>query len=1105
MSPHLQSIVEAFGWALLHFLWQGAAAAALLALAAFALRPRSPNLRYGATLLALVALPAAFVATLATSWPPAAAPARAGSLSAPVAAVPGPAPAAIPVSPISAPSPPASPPGEPRTSPERGGGSASQPLPPVAAPGQGGPGGALRWLVAAWAVGVALSAARAARAWWGLRSCRRRARPVCDPAWGRRIASLCSAFGASRAVRVLVSATAPVPMVVGWIKPCVLIPAGLFSGLSVAQLEAILAHELAHVRRWDYLANLLQAAVEVVFFFHPAVWWISAAARREREHCCDDAAARHCGDPLRYARALAALEEWCGTGEPSTLAVPASGSPLLARVRRLVAEPERHCSVSAPGLVGLITALVAAAWAAGAHLANAGDSPESSKLEEPDPAEVGFAPAPDHGMAGSLIRRWAQLEGEGSPLPESRVAGVRRAIGQWIEETAPAEDTAAELRRLASWHGDRAEHPADELGPWLDAIAAVHPGPVQLAFNHEPRPGYAIGQGEIDTLPFGPAGENGLRAAFTLVPKKGTYIFGDELHGVLTLWNTGEETLTTGIGPAVPGLRPPLRFTATGADGREIGIYSPMPRWQSGSPTPFEGVNFTAQHRLRPGEAAAIGGYRLKVGDGPARELASAARHSSQYAMRGLRSGELITLRTSLPYPKAPGDGRAYPAMGAGELTFQVMDPADVPIWVATRAGTWPMAGGVTLQITQEVFHGADVLTNAVLRWPDGRSAVIGIAGDAFANREPWAAAWEAGTRVLWIATGDPVGPGQDFSNRQILKAVRRVDFRDPTRIVKDYASGWPEATPEGVRAVLSERLEGGEEAEVSATSISWAIPGEPATIGRSAWEILLSVGADGISFCQEGGPEQPVGQLAETLKKIADQKQALVLPGLPGEPPPAPPLTATVFAHADTPFNAVNKVIEICRAAGINRVKLASHGEGLLKFKDRTVEEWDAMLGPGYIPSKHREPLQSLGYGTPDEPVPAGAEPMLRALVANGQPATICRCLGILRRAEAPSDATLDAVVGVIAREDLGGNRSRAGYLLAEFPERADYTVPKLIELLSDSDSGGQRWAAAALGKLGPAAKGAVAPLEALLARATDPDLRDAVEGALTAVRGAE
>ena len=131
-------------------------------------------------------------------------------------------------------------------------------------------------------------------------------------------------------------------------KPVVLLPASALAGLTPQQLEAILAHELAHIRRHDYLVNLLQTLVETLLFYHPAVWWLSRRIRIERENCCDDLAVSLCGDPCTYARALADLEALRGPAR--SLAMAANGGSLLQRVRRLLGAPTSRRT--RPGLAG---------------------------------------------------------------------------------------------------------------------------------------------------------------------------------------------------------------------------------------------------------------------------------------------------------------------------------------------------------------------------------------------------------------------------------------------------------------------------------------------------------------------------------------------------------------------------------------------------------------------------------------------------------------------------------------------------------------------------------------------------------------------------------
>ncbi|MEI6861661.1 MAG: M56 family metallopeptidase, partial [Verrucomicrobiota bacterium] len=149
-----------------------------------------------------------------------------------------------------------------------------------------------------------------------------------------RLSELAFGLGLRRAMCAGLSAAVDVPTVVGWVRPVVLVPAAMLAGLAPAQLDALLAHELAHIRRHDFLVNLVQAVAEALFFYHPAIYAINRRIRAERENACDDIAVGVTGDAVDYARALATLEAARSTG---SLALAASGDgELLARVRRLL-------------------------------------------------------------------------------------------------------------------------------------------------------------------------------------------------------------------------------------------------------------------------------------------------------------------------------------------------------------------------------------------------------------------------------------------------------------------------------------------------------------------------------------------------------------------------------------------------------------------------------------------------------------------------------------------------------------------------------------------------------------------------------------------------
>jgi beta-lactamase regulating signal transducer with metallopeptidase domain/uncharacterized protein involved in exopolysaccharide biosynthesis len=212
----------------------------------------------------------------------------------------------------------------------------------------------LPWVVEFWLIGVlALSCRWICGNRWVRRVKTFKTEPLED-LWQCRLRELSQRLGIARRVVLLQSAWIEVPMVIGWLKPVILLPASALSGLTPAQLEAILAHELAHVRRYDYLVNWFQTLAETLMFYHPAVWWVSRCIRNEREHCCDDLVVRVCGDKVLYARALVTLEE--ARGVPP-LAFAASGGSLLQRVRRLLGIAHEDQPPSAAEFGGL--ALVA--------------------------------------------------------------------------------------------------------------------------------------------------------------------------------------------------------------------------------------------------------------------------------------------------------------------------------------------------------------------------------------------------------------------------------------------------------------------------------------------------------------------------------------------------------------------------------------------------------------------------------------------------------------------------------------------------------------------------------------------------------------------------
>jgi beta-lactamase regulating signal transducer with metallopeptidase domain len=191
---------------------------------------------------------------------------------------------------------------------------------------------------AIWLAGVLVLAIRAVGGWWQLRSLRRRAQAIVPYQLRTSFAKLADRYQLGRRVVLQVSDEVISPMVFGIWRTVVLVPLSAALSLAPEQLEAVLAHELAHVRRWDYLCNLLQTFVECLFFFQPAMWWMSRRTREFREVCCDEVAAKACGDPVVYVEALLHMEEQRAQHMRLAMALQGNGGTLLNRVRRVMGE-----------------------------------------------------------------------------------------------------------------------------------------------------------------------------------------------------------------------------------------------------------------------------------------------------------------------------------------------------------------------------------------------------------------------------------------------------------------------------------------------------------------------------------------------------------------------------------------------------------------------------------------------------------------------------------------------------------------------------------------------------------------------------------------------
>ncbi len=287
---------HALAWALLHSLWQGAAVA--LALALTLRGTRNSRIRYAASCLAMVLLLAGLVVTFTHLAPE---PPSANNVT-----------------------------------------GVGRPPAPASDLRHGSPGASPRvtietdyvtWIPLVWMTGVFAFYLRGLASWMSARRLRRTGVCCAPEAWRIRMDRLRDRLLLSTPVTLLESSLAEVPVVVGYLRPVILMPVGLLTGLPASQVEAILLHELAHIGRYDYLVNLLQVLVEGLLFYHPAVWWISGVMRTEREYCCDDVVVAVTGGAHEYATALEFLER---RRTNAGMALAATDGSLLTRIQRLL-------------------------------------------------------------------------------------------------------------------------------------------------------------------------------------------------------------------------------------------------------------------------------------------------------------------------------------------------------------------------------------------------------------------------------------------------------------------------------------------------------------------------------------------------------------------------------------------------------------------------------------------------------------------------------------------------------------------------------------------------------------------------------------------------
>ena len=399
----MTAIVPALSAALLDFVWQGLLAAFLLWTALFILRNRSARARYAASCVALAAMAILPVITACLVY------------TAPAASHASPAWAAA-------------------TS------QTHVAMPDMAVASFNWASWLTRWALPLWSLGVLLFSLRLVWATRQISALRRQAQPA-EAAVLAIVGNLQERMKLRRPARVLVSAVADCPSVVGWIRPVLLLPTATVLGLTPQQLEAVLAHELAHILRYDYLVNMLQTVVETLLFYHPAVWWASARIRQERELCCDDLAVECCGNALCYARALTRLERLRAT--TPRLALGSAGGSLLYRIQRLAGDkgwqrgPSKLAGILALSL-GLCCFALNMPWARG----------QQPDARAPEPAPAVEASVPDEPNVQVDVGGASVIHRDDVEYPEAAVEkGIQGTVV--VEATLDAEGLVNDARVLS--------------------------------------------------------------------------------------------------------------------------------------------------------------------------------------------------------------------------------------------------------------------------------------------------------------------------------------------------------------------------------------------------------------------------------------------------------------------------------------------------------------------------------------------------------------------------------------------------------------------------------------------------------------------------------
>jgi len=394
--------IEATGWTLIHFCWQAAVIAGVYRVVCIALAKRTSQARYIVAVAALLAMPAAALFTF--GWEMRSPGGMFGSAS-PQAMIAGDLPRIVAQ-------------GLTATSESTGTAlPAANSLPNLMGPIMG-------WIDAFWVLGVLALSVRGVGGWWVIHRLRATAMPEAPESVHLAFRRIARALGLRKTVLLRISGSIASPMTVGTLRALVLLPVSALTLLGPDELEVVLAHELAHVRRADFLWNLVQTLVETLFFFHPAVWWISGRVRHERELCCDDLALKICPNPVVYASALFHLEEHRSRQMRLAMALDGHQSPqtLRMRIARILGESmpfHGRGSLRPFSAAAVFAAVVVLLVPAPQVIAGFGPSPAPTQaVVATQPSTSSKAPALSQAAAPKPHPGTAKAAPEPSPAPQ---------------------------------------------------------------------------------------------------------------------------------------------------------------------------------------------------------------------------------------------------------------------------------------------------------------------------------------------------------------------------------------------------------------------------------------------------------------------------------------------------------------------------------------------------------------------------------------------------------------------------------------------------------------------------------------------------------------